>query len=137
MGSRLTFVIPLAGALLAGCSRAPVHVAGPFYLDTLPDTSDVYLFRCPSGPGEGGVGCAVDGLPGPHVVRAGGNAHYVVVVEAVDLGDGPSRYFYFARVPQETRGWGKNPEKIMGPLTKAEFDQEQRGLGLPAPETKP
>ena len=134
MSRRLTSSIPLVVALLAGCSRAPVHVGGPFYLDTLPDSSDVYLVRCPSGPK---AGCAVDGLPGPRVVRAGANAQYVVVAEAANPGHDPSRYFYFARVPEETRGWGSNPERIVGPLTKAQFNYAQRNLSLPAPKTRP
>jgi hypothetical protein len=41
-------------------------------------------------------------------------------------------YFYFARVPQEREGWASNPEKLVGSLTKAEFDRARESLGLPA-----
>jgi hypothetical protein len=134
MGRRPAATIILGAALLGACSRAPAHVVGPFYLDTLPDTSDVYLFRCPDGPGNG---CAVDGLPGPGIVRAGGNSKYVVATQADRSDPRALHYFYFARVPQETRGWGHNPEKIVGPLTKPEFDLARQSLGLPADDIEP
>jgi hypothetical protein len=58
----------------------------------------------------------------------------VVVAEA----DRPGvlNYFYFARVPEETYGWGANPEKIVGPLTAAQFDVAEKSLGLPAADIK-
>ncbi|HEY3814241.1 MAG TPA: hypothetical protein VGL66_13530 [Caulobacteraceae bacterium] len=118
----------LAAALLGGCSRPPVHVSGPFYVGTLAETNDVYLIRCPHGPDEG---CAVDGLPGPRIVAAGANGRYIVVAQAGDSDDQERRYFYFARVPQEVAGWGNNPERIVGPLTQAEFDKAAHDLHLP------
>jgi hypothetical protein len=116
--------------LLGGCGLVPtaVHVAGPFYLDTIKGP-DVYLFRCPDGPE---YGCEGTGLPEPSIVKAGGNEKYVVVAQADRPDSGPLRYFYFARVPQERSGWGGNPEKVVGPLTKAEFDRARERLGLPA-----
>jgi hypothetical protein len=43
----------------------------------------------------------------------------------------------FARMPQEVYGRGANPERIVGPLTMAEFNDAQNKLGLPAPAIRP
>ena len=126
--------IAVIGFFAAGCSRAPVHVIGPFYLQKFVETDDIYLFRCPDGPQEG---CAVDGLPGPRIVGAGGNDRYVVVAQADPSNADVVRYFYFARVPQETRGWASNPEKIIGPLTALEFDNARKAMNLPAADVRP
>jgi hypothetical protein len=101
-------------------------VAGEFYLDTIKGP-DVHLFRCPDGPGNG---CDTTGLPGPSIVKAGGNETYVVVAQA-DRSDAVARrYFYFARVQHGPGRWVD--EKVIGPLTKAEFDRARESLGLPA-----
>jgi hypothetical protein len=68
---------------------------------------------------------------GPGIVKAGGNARYVVVAQEDKSDSRLLRYFYFARVPQERYGWGLNPERVVGPLTKAEFDRAREVLGLP------
>ena len=79
------------------------------------------LYRCPDGP-DGG--CARDGLPGPAVAAAGANNDYLVVRTSAG-------YYYFRRVPQETSGWGNNPEKIVGPLTAEEFGRAKAQFKLP------
>jgi hypothetical protein len=56
----------------------------------------------------------------------------VVVAERDESDSRLLHYFYFARVPQERHGWGLNPERVVGPLTKAEFDRARAALGLPA-----
>ena len=111
--------------LLAACGSQVREVGGPFYVMRLPDSQGRALFRCPEGPKNG---CAIDGLPGPDVVRAGADNRYVVVERQVA---GRSEYFYFARVPEERRGWGQNPERIIGPLDAAAFDEARSRLDLP------
>lgn len=102
-------------------SCGPVEVADPFYLDHIPDSSEVALYRCPDGPAKG---CAIDGLPGPQVIAAGGSDRFIVVHNSAG-------YYYFARTPQEKRGWGNEPEKIVGPLTMEEFEAAKRTFDLP------
>ncbi|HEY0413269.1 MAG TPA: hypothetical protein VGD66_09010 [Allosphingosinicella sp.] len=111
----------LFALLAAGCGRRFVEVDHPFYLGYFEDPDEVALFRCPRGPDEG---CAVDGLPGPRVVAAGADRRFVVV-------HATQGYYYFARVPQETRGWGSNPERIVGPLGDADFERAKKALRLP------
>jgi hypothetical protein len=62
---------------------------------------------------------------------------YVVVAQADRSDPRVLHYFYFARVPQETFGWGNNPEKVVGPLSKPEFDHARESLGLPADDIRP
>jgi hypothetical protein len=122
---KLGSVVAACALLLAGCDK-PKEVSHPFYLWYLDDPTDVSLFRCPSGP-DGG--CAVDGLPLSHVVAAGANKNFIVV-EQMQPG-GVAGYFYFARVPEETRGWGNNPEVIIGPLSSDAFAEAKTRLQLP------
>ena len=104
----------------AACDRK-VEVDHPFYLWSIESSEETALFRCPQGPDEG---CAIDGLPGPRVFAAGADKKHVVVAST-------QGYFYFARVPNETGGWGANPEKIIGPLTEEEFASAKQQLALP------
>ena len=124
----------LAAALLSGCARYPRQVDGPFYIDEVADSGEVYLFRCPGGPEKG---CAVDGLPGPRIVAAGADRRYVVVAQASGAEAGGLSYFYFSRVRDERFGWGRDPERIIGPLTPAEFADATRRPHLPAPTIRP
>jgi hypothetical protein len=93
----------------------------------LPDSAERALHRCPDGPGGG---CAIDGLPGPDVFAAAANTTHVT---AARRRDGREEYFWFARVPEERRGWGRNPERIIGPLSRAQFEAEVARRGLPEP----
>jgi hypothetical protein len=127
----------LAAVALAasGCGSPAVEVDHPFYLMFIEDPREVALFRCPKDPGNG---CAIDGLPGPFVTAAGANKRFVVVAQQPDAdGGGPERYYYFARVPQETRGWGTNPERIIGPLDEPAFAAAKARLGLPEFTVRP
>jgi hypothetical protein len=114
--------LPILALLLAAtaCDRK-VEVDHPFYLWSIESPDETALFRCPRGPDEG---CAIDGLPGPRVFAAGADPKHVVVAST-------QGYFYFARVSNETGGWGANPEKIVGPLTEEEFESAKAKLGLP------
>ncbi|MGE8132974.1 hypothetical protein ACQKO5_05145 [Novosphingobium subterraneum] len=114
---RLTLFLLLA---LAGCESEPIEVSHPFYLWHLEDPSNTYLFRCIEPADE----CAVDGLPGPGVISAGADSRYVVV--KTDHG-----YFYFKRTAHETKGWGNDPEKIIGPLNEHDFKATAEKLRLP------
>lgn len=110
----------LALLLLSGaCSGGPTEIDHPFYLQKR-ETGGVDLIRCPRGPRSG---CAVDGLP-EKVLAAGANKQFVVARSSAG-------YFYFARVPQETDGWGNNPERVVGPLSAAKFEVAARELQLP------
>ena len=81
---------------------------------------------------------AVDGLPGPYVMAAGANERFVVVAQRSDpKGSSPASYYYFARVPQETAGWGKNPEQIVGPLDERAFAAAKARLRLPEFTVRP
>lgn len=126
LGSLLLSLCTLA---ITACDRRYNEVDHPFYLMFIEDPREVALFRCPSEPG---IGCAIDGLPGPYVVAAGADRRFVVVAQRSDPdAGGPTRYYYFARVPQETRGWGNNPERIIGPLDDQEFAAAKARLHLP------
>ena len=132
-GRRRYFCIALA--LLAGsCGRRVVEVDHPFYLMSIEDPREVALFRCPDRPG---TGCAIDGLPGPRVVAAGADDRFVVVAQRPIEDAGPTRYYYFARVPREASGWGPNPERIVGPLDEAAFAAATARLRLPALNVEP
>lgn len=122
-------LLPVLALALAGCERRSVEVDHPFYLMFIEDPREVALFRCPDGPG---LGCAIDGLPGPRVVAAGADERFVVVAQrpGPDAG-GPTLYFYFARVAEETSGWGNNPERIVGPLDEESFAAAKARLRLP------
>ena len=114
---------------IAACDRRYKEVDHPFYLMFIEDPREVALFRCPNEPG---IGCAIDGLPGRYVVAAGADKRFVVVAQRSDPDvSGPTRYYYFARVPQETSGWGNNPERIIGPLDEQEFAAARAKLQLP------
>lgn len=121
----------LVAPFVVSCDRNPVEVSHPFYLTYPENPADMALFRCPEGPKNG---CAQDGLPGPKVIAAGADRRFVTV--AVER-DGGTAYYYFARIPQETRGWGLNPEKIKGPLTEEEFKSAKSLLALPDLNIRP
>ena len=114
--------------LLQGCDGigGRVVVDHPFYLWHTGRPELTALYRCPQGD-DGG--CAIDGLPGPRVIAAGATKQHVAVQQMQP--DGTTVYYYFARVPEEVRGWGNNPEVIIGPISKAKFDEDQGRLGLP------
>jgi hypothetical protein len=111
----------LIALLGGGCEPRFKEVDHPFYLGHFEDPDDLSLFRCPTG--VNGV-CAVDGLPGPGVVAAGADKRFVVV-------QSKAGYYYFERVPQETSGWGNNPERIRGPLSEPDFAAVKARLRLP------
>lgn len=121
--------VPLmAIALLGtGCDRLPLKVAGPFYLDRRPETSEISLYRCPEGPGKG---CAIDELPVLDVIAAGGSEGFVAVHSTAG-------YYYFRRIDRERAGWGHKPEIVIGPLSEAEFAVASRKLGLPDLDIRP
>lgn len=119
-------IFAAACALLSGGCGGPVEVDHPFYLWSL-EGEPPALFRCAEGPGRG---CAIDGLPGPEVMAAGANRRYVTV-------ETTRGYYYFARVPNETRGWGRNPERIVGPLDQSAFAEATARLALPPPTVRP
>jgi len=132
-------VVPLlllsCSLAMAACDRRYKEVDHPFYVMFIEDPREVALFRCPDEPG---VGCAIDGLPGPYVVAAGADKRFVVVAQRSDPeASGPTRYYYFARVPQETSGWGRNPERIIGPLDEPAFAAAKAKLKLPEFTVKP
>lgn len=115
--------------------RRYVEVDHPFYLMYIKDPREVALFRCPNEPG---IGCAIDGLPGPRVVAAGANRQFVVVAQKPDSDEGgPTSYYYFARVPEERGGWGNNPERIVGPLNERDFTATKVKLRLPDLTVRP
>ncbi|HWT13349.1 MAG TPA: hypothetical protein VN231_11390 [Allosphingosinicella sp.] len=122
-------LVALAAFAAAGCEGRAVEIDHPFYLMYIEDPSEVALFRC---PGEPGIGCAIDGLPGPRVIEAGADERFVVAAQRPQADPaGPIRYYYFARVPEETSGWGRNPERIVGPLDADQFAAAKARLGLP------
>lgn len=133
--SRAPIRLALAASalFLANCGNpypGAAEISRPFYLMTIEDPHEQSLFRClPDG------GCAGDGLPGPYVYAGGADRHYVVVAQHPRRGDfvdlTHTSYFYFARVPEENGGWGNNPERIVGPLTRSQFEQATRDLRLP------
>jgi hypothetical protein len=123
------FILAAATLLVAASGVRAVEVDHPFYLTFIEDPRDVALFRCPDGPDRG---CAIDGLPGPRVLAAGANKRFVVILQQSKASPrAPARYYYFARVPGETRGWGNNPEKIVGPMDEAAFSRARAKLDLP------
>lgn len=126
MSKLVPVAFAFATALMTGCSPRGHEVSHPFYVMSPADSDERALFRCPNGP-EGG--CAIDGLPGPDVFAAGGDAKYIVVARHRA---GQDEYFYFRRVAEETRGWGHNPERIVGPLNESQFNADAGRLGLPA-----
>ena len=126
MSKVLSAAVALATVILVGCSPRAREVIHPFYVTNLADSDERALFRCPDGPNGG---CAIDGLPGPDVFAAGGDATHIVVARRHGSQD---EYFYFRRVAEETRGWGNNPEQVVGPLPKSQFEADAKRLGLPA-----
>ena len=104
---------------MIGACDSYKEVDHPFYLHYW-ENGDVDLIRCPNGRDNG---CAVDGLP-ENVLAAGASRRFVVAQTFTG-------YFYFARVPQETGGWGNNPERIIGPLRAEEFASAKAKLHLP------
>jgi hypothetical protein len=139
MSVRFRFAVCLAVVGLglggAGCIERNAEVSHPFYLTFPEDAQDVALWRCTEGPREG---CTRDEqMPGPAIFLAGANARYVAMARyprdeerhVTDLSR--TEYYYFARVPEETYGWGLNPETVVGPLSRAEFEAAKARLGLP------
>jgi hypothetical protein len=110
----------LALPLLSACGSGAVEVDHPFYLASLEDEPPS-LVRCPEGPDRG---CARDGLPGPGILAAGADARFVAVRST-------GGYYYFARIPNEVRGWGNAPERIVGPLDANAFASADAELDLP------
>jgi len=130
--SRLTLTL-IAATLLSACQQRRVEVSDPYYLDYIENPRAIALRRC-------GEGCsAVEGLPsanidgtGPYVVAAGANKQFIAVEQKpIGRDDEASTYYYFARIPNETFGWGNNPEKIIGPLDKSQFAIAKKRLALP------
>ncbi len=117
--------------LLAGCDQDKIQVAGPFYLTYFETYDQMALFRCP-GPN---TGCAGEGLPGSTVFAAGADKKYIVAARHPwsdhNIDRSVTQYYYFARIRLESGGWGDNPEKIVGPLDKQEFDAATASLHLP------
>lgn len=123
----------IAVTLMSGCQQRRVEVSDPFYLDYIENPRAIELRRC-------GNGCSsVEGLPsanidgtGPYVIAAGANKHFIAVEQKpIGHDDEASSYYYFARISEETVGWGKNPEKIVGPLDEEQFAIAKKRFGLP------
>ena len=123
----LAAALASATALCTACNSGPVEVSDPFYLWHLEDPQATALFRCVD---VRELTCAIDGLPDPPVLAAGANAQFVVLRK-------PEGYFYFRRTPQERRGWGRDPEVIIGPLSDSQFVAAQQDLGLPDANVRP
>ena len=132
MGTFNRILLAVSMAIFSACSPQALEVSRPFYLTYIENSDDSALFRCPKGPGNG---CAIDGLPGPYVFAAGADSHFVVVARYPKVDGAIDRtrteYFYFARIPEETSGWGRNPERIIGPLTASDFNRAKAENGLP------
>jgi hypothetical protein len=112
---------------LAACNNGMEEVAHPFYLGKFEASGPTWLFRCPEGPNEG---CANDSLPDGEVFSAGANKKFITF----QLLDG---YYYLERTPLETNGWGKESERITGPLDEAEFLKAMAVQRLPPLTIKP
>lgn len=111
------------------------HVAGSFYVGYIEDPAETLLFRCPDGPNDG---CEGMEPPGAAVFAARGNDQYVAVARHPRTGDliratdsSVTEYYYFHRITDERRGWRMHPEKIVGPLTREQFQHEKSKLRLP------
>lgn len=109
------------------------HVAGPFYLQppTAWDRDNMTLYRCTDAPE-----CGRDPeLPDATIFAAGADSRYVVAARhprthnpAGDVTDKSiTQYFYFARIKNERY----DSEKVVGPLTKAEFEAASAEYHLP------
>lgn len=128
MRGRAALLLAAVASVTGACDRQ-IEVDHPFYLMTIDSPPEYALFRCPQGRDQG---CAIDGLPEPRVIAAGANENFVAVARLpLPEGSGPIGYYYFARVPNETSGWGANPERIVGPLDEAAFSEAKSRLGLP------
>lgn len=122
-------------AVVSGCGKSSVEVDHPFYLMDYGESGETFaLFRCPHDPGHG---CSLDQGFGPGVVAAGANNRFVVMEMRPSSKTAEPAFFYFARIPQETGGWGLNPEKLIGPLDPAEFGKRRVALGLPDANVAP
>lgn len=124
----------LCGTLLSGCfDKERHHVAGPFYLTYPESREDMALFRCFRD--EGNFSCVLDFMPDAEIFLAGGDNEYIVLARHPREGGLTDKenveYYYFKRTPQESRGWGNNPEKVLGPFGKNEFDKRKMELNLP------
>jgi len=111
----------LLAALVAGCDGPMQEISDPFYVGSVEAGGEPWLFRCIDGAGQS---CANDSLPDGRVLRAGGNSQFI----AFEMERG---FYYFRRVGEERRGWGNNPEVIVGPLDEARFAAITRAIGLP------
>ena len=128
-------IILMALAALPGCGKHYVEVDHPFYLMDYGESRDRFaLFRCLHEPGHG---CSLDKGFGPDVIAAGANDRFVVMKMRQPSNAAQPTYFYFARIPQETGGWGQRPEKLIGPLSRGEFQQRRAALGLPDANVTP
>lgn len=128
-------LIFLVLSTVSGCGKPSVEVDHPFYLMEYGESGERFaLFRCLHDPGQG---CSLDKGFGPDVIAAGANDQFVVMKMRQSPKAAQPAYFYFARIPQETGGWGLNPEKLRGPLTPAEFEKKRAALGLPKPDVTP
>src|SRR6185437_14795757 len=126
------FIVVLSAFVLSACEPEAIHVAGPFYLTYFETRDQMSLFRCPDGPSGG---CAIDGLPDETVFAAGGNTRFVVIArhprKSIHTDRGRVEYFYFLRIKNERKGWGEKPEKIVGPLSQAQFEAAKMRYDLP------
>jgi hypothetical protein len=120
-------IAALTAPLLAACSDGMEQVAGPFFVGRFEAHGDPWMFRCTDDPP---AGCSGDGLPDGKVLRAGGDARHIAMQT-------PLGYYYFRRLPQERRGWGNNPEVIVGPLSQQQFAAVTRELALPPLDVVP
>ena len=110
----------------AACGQRAVEVDHPFYLMFIEDPRQVALFRC---PGQPGVGCAIDGLPGPYVEAAGANERFIVVAQRAGADRvGPTRYYYFAAGPGGDGRMGQQPRADRRPSRRAAI---RSGEGAP------
>jgi hypothetical protein len=77
--------------------------------------------------------CVGDGLPGPTVFKAGGDARYVVFARhpwsSGPLDRGVVEYYYIRRSSNEVQG---QPGEVVGPMDRATFERESQRLDLPS-----
>ena len=127
------FLLPAAlggSALLSACGFVyDERLAGPYRL-VATDVREQMMVCVDIGGGD----CVGDGLPGPTIFAAGADARYLVMARhpSTDIGR-PDRsvteYYYVVRGPDE-------PPRdlrahVVGPLSRAEFEQARGTLRLP------
>lgn len=116
--------------LLAGCDVIHDESLSEPYRFLAIDSADSMVV-CRS---TAGGGCVGEYLPRPTVFAAGADALYVVIARhpadanGQNTSRGVTEYYYVVRRPADDF---QRPEDLTGPLTRAQFDEATRRLGLP------